>query len=263
MSFVLGLIAVSSCVLVGQEEKSSQPQRDRQSIEILTRVLQNSGGSRALAAVHDITETGEIQFYSKEGAKGSVTIRILDGTHFRLEADLPQEKETWVVKEGVGSQTQGAKTEPISRERAIALANLTLPVRHLVAALADGQSEISFVGIEKRGDRSLYRVRVKGRLGLLSKNNSSLLPVTKDFLIDALTFDIVSIGDSPFLMSKTYRRKQSAPSSHEIEFADFHLINGVRLPFSIVIIVFGQETLGIRLTQAIFNTNLREQDFEW
>jgi hypothetical protein len=261
--FMFGLILVSRWTLLGQEEKSSPPKRDQQSVGILTRVLQNSGGSQALAAVHDITESGEITFYSGKGIKGPVKIQMLDGKHLRLEAALPGGKSVWVIREGVGSQIQGDTIEPISRQRAIALANFTFPVRHVIAALADGRTEISFVQIEKRHNRSLYRLRVKGQLSLLSEINSALLPLTKDLLIDALTFDIVSVEDFPLPLSKRYNRNPFVPAPHKIDFEDFRVINGVRVPFLIVNRTFGQVTLSLRLTDVTLNNNLGDRDFEW
>lgn len=258
-SFILGLVAISSCMLFGQEEKSSRPQRDPRSIEILTRVLQNSGGLQAVAAVHDVTETGEITFFWGADVKGLVTIRSLGANHFRMEADLPEGKSTWIVKDGGGSKKEVEKISVLSRENALNLCNLTYPIGHVAAALADSSTEISFVDVEKRGDLSAYRLRLKGKLGLVGDH--SPVSVVKDMIIDALTFDILSVEDHPY---PTYKpggpRSDTAP--RELDFGEFRAVKGVRMPFSVLTKLHGQRTMSLAFSDVTFNKNLTVVDFQ-
>lgn len=250
-------VAVLTCPSFGQQAKA--PKRDPQSIEILTRVIQASGGAQALAAVHDITESGEITFYWGEDVKGPVTIRTLGGNHFRMEADLPQAKSTWVISNGDGLKKDGDKATTISTENAINLGNLTYPVGHVAAALADVSTEVSFVGIVDREGRSVYRLRLKGQLGLVG-TPSPLLPVTKDVLVDALSFDIVGVQDRPYRIFNPGRKLPASPA-REIDFSDFRVVKGVRIPFSITTNLQGQKALSIRLSEVDFNKGLGEGDF--
>lgn len=262
----------SSCLLFGQQQSLRSPHRDLQSVDILSRVAQAAGGGQALASIRDITESGEITFYWGENVKGPVTIRTLGGNHFRMEADLPQGKSTLIVKDGVGSKTESEKTIPISRENAINLGNLTYPVGLVAAALADSATDVSFVGIEKREGRSVYRLRIKGQLGLVSEARMGG-PVVKDLLINALDFDIVSVEDRPFPVPNTSapsnsssrqnsEKKISAPPSREIEFSDFRVIRGVRVPFSVSTKLMGQQMLSLQLREVTFNNNLSASDFQ-
>jgi hypothetical protein len=259
--WILGLtitVAVTPCSSFGQQAKA--PERDAQSIEILTRVIQASGGTQALAGVHDITESGEITFYWGENVKGPVTIRTLGGNHFQMEADLPAGKSTWVIRDGSGSKKDGDKSVPISTENAINLGNLTYPLGHIAAALADVATEVSFVGIVEQEGRSVYRLRVKGQLGLVGTPSPGVR-VVKDILVDALSFDIVGVQDRPY---RTYKpgRRASDPPAREIDFTDFRVVNGVRIPFSITTNLQGQKTLDIRLSEVTFNKGLGEGDFQ-
>jgi len=253
---------ISSCFLFGQQRGDPHPQRDAQAIEILSRVVQAAGGAQAVANIRDITESGEITFHWGEGHKGSVTIKTLNGNHFRMEADLPEGKRVWAVKAGLGSvrEPKGG-VHVISGDNAINLENLTFPIVHIVAALRDSASDISFVGIEKRDDRSIYRLRLRGHLGLGKAQEGPGFVVVKDLLIDALTFGIVSIEDHPF---RTYdaSKKQSDKPSREIDFGDFRTINGIQVPFSITTRLMGQKTLTIDLSNVAFNTDVSEQDFQ-
>jgi hypothetical protein len=232
-------------------------------VEVLTRVVNVAGGVRALAAVHDLTESGEITFHWGEGVKGPVTIQTLGGNHFRMEVDLPKGKSTWLVTDGVGSKKEADhKAVPISNENAINIGNLTLPIAYVAAALSDPTTDVSLVGIEKRAGRSIYRLRLKGQLGLVAGRVPGI-SVEKDILVDALTFNIVSVGDLPLRTHKSSKSTGKQPDfpMREIEYGDFRVIDGVRVPFSISTKLVGQETLSIILSHVTFNSNLSAETF--
>jgi hypothetical protein len=257
LKWVLGptiFVAVLSLPLFGQ-------QRDAQLIDILTRTVRAAGGPQAVVAVHDITETGEITFYWGKGIKGPLTIQMLGGNHFRMEADLPDEKQTWILRNGVGSLTEKDRSIRMAPQEALNLGNLTYPLAHVVSALADPETDISFAGIERRNDRSVYRLRVKGQLGLATKAQS--LPVLKDLLIDALDFDIVGVEDHPFPSHRLPGNRTVDTTPREIEFADFRVVEGLRVPFLITTKVHEQKMLQIRLSEVHFNTNLTDEQFKW
>lgn len=258
---VVFLAVVACCLPLLSQEQPKQPRRDPVLLDVLTRAVSAAGGTQALAAVHDLTESGEITFHWGEGVKGSVTIQTLGGNHFRMEADLPEGKRTWVVNNGNGTSREGDhKAFSLSSENAANLGNLTFPISQIAAVLGDAQTDISLVGVETRDSRSIYRLRVKGQLGISSKPIPDL-PVVKDLLIDALSFSILSVEDRPF---QTYEAggKPSDKPSREIDFEDFRTVNGVLVPFSISTKLMGQETLSIHLTSVVLNSNLSPVDFK-
>jgi hypothetical protein len=258
---VVFLTILASCSPLLSQEKPKPPQRDPVLLDVLTRVVNTAGGAQALAVVHDLTESGEITFHWGEGVKGPVRIQTLGGNHLRMEADLPEGKRTWLVNDGNGTQKEAnQKALPISSENAVNLGNLTFPIAEIAAALGDAKTDISLVGIEKNDGRSVYRLRLKGQLGLSSKPNPTL-PVVKDLLIDAFRFSILSVEDRPF---RTYEAggKPSDKPSRAIEYGDFRIVNGVLVPFSISTKLMGQPTMSIHLTRVSFNSNLGAADFE-
>jgi hypothetical protein len=252
-------LAVLSSLLFSQQQVSTRPERDTQAVEILERVEQVAGGAQVLASVHDTTEYGEITFYWGHNIKGPLVIRTLGGNHFRMEATLPQGKSTWIVKDGVGSKKESEKTLSISRENALNLGNLTFPAGHVAAALTDSTTNVSFVGVEKRDDTSVYRIRVKGRLGLASDGTPT--SVVKDLIINALTYDILSVEDHPY---RTYKNggKPSDAAPRVINFGDYRAVSGVRVPFSVSTKLQGQQTLSIQLNEVSLNNNLTASDFQ-
>jgi hypothetical protein len=268
-SFVF-LAVIASCFPLLSQEGSKPPDRDPVLLDVVTRAVNAAGGARALASVHDLTESGEITFYWGEGVKGPVKIQTLGGGHFRMEADLSTGKRTWLVNDGNGTRKDADnQTVPLPNENAINLGNLTFPMSLATAVLRDAATDISLVGIENRNGRSTYRLRVKGRLGL--SGNPNQLAVVKDLLIDALNFSIVGVEDRPF---RTYQGmklfdknseaggKLSYKPPRAIEFEDFRTINGVLVPFCVSAKLMGQRTFSIHFTSIVFNSNLSPDDFK-
>src|SRR5450755_3074332 len=88
---------IGGTLLLADSSKLATPNRDPQAVEILNRTLNSAGGSAALSAVRNVTESGEITFHWGKGVEGPVTVRMLGGNCFRLEASLPEGKNMWVV----------------------------------------------------------------------------------------------------------------------------------------------------------------------
>jgi hypothetical protein len=254
---VLGL-AILVAILPSLSAKT--PERDAQSIAILNRVISTVGGGQALAAIHDITEKGEITFHSDNGIKGPVTIQMLNGCCFRLDAELPDGKTSWLVKEGLGSEQENNENMSMSHLRAASLENLSYPVGYAIFAIQDRTVSVSFVGVENREGRSTYRIRVGAQLGSDARMTLRR-PLARDLLIDALTFDVVGTEDLEYLSCQRFGTRGSV--HHEVDFEDFRVIHGTRLPFRIAAKVGGQETLDIRLGEVTFNSNLQLSVFQW
>jgi hypothetical protein len=252
-------VAAALPLVLPAQQIAKSAKREAQAIEILTRTVNAAGGRESLSAVRDVTESGEITLHWSEDVKGPVAIRMLGGNHFRLEADLPQGKTVWVVKDGLGSKNESEKVVPIFRDNAMNLGNLTYPIGHVTAALADTATDVSFVGIERREGRTVYRLRIKGKLGLVA--DGSPAAVVKDLIVDALSFEILSVEDYPFQTYKPGRRSRDA-APREVDFADFRTVNGVRMPFSVSTKLQGQPALSIRISEAAFNNNLSATDFQ-
>jgi hypothetical protein len=273
---VVSLWVAASCLVFGQDQDTKPQLRNPVLLDVLARVVNAAGGVQALAAVHDLTESGEITFHWEKGVEGPVTIQALGGNHFRMEADLPQAKRVWVVNDGVGSRKEAdQKAVALPYSNAINFGGLTFPIAHVAAVMADPAAEVSLVGIEKPKGRSVYHLRLKGRLGLVG-NGTPAGSVVKDVLVDALTFQILTVEDYPYSRKpyprsrKRLGRRSSSPESNgkasdtatrEIAYEDFRVVNGIRVPFSINIKLDGQRTFDIRLDEAVFNTNLSDSDF--
>jgi hypothetical protein len=261
----LGITITLSCLLFGQEQSTQPPTRDSQSLDILTRVVSAAGG-QSVSAVRDLTKSGQITFHWGNSVTGPVTIRVLAGSRFRMDAGLAQGRTTWIVKDGIGSKKVNDKSLPISNMQAINLANFTTPLLYVTSALGDPSCSVSFKGTETIGARSVYRIRLKGQLGLVS-NSSYVVLVTKDLLVDALTFDILRVEDHP--IATAMRRapsnkrvsKQIEAAPRQIDYSNFQNVNGLRLPFSIAVKLLGQPAFDIHLQAVTVNSGLTDESF--
>jgi hypothetical protein len=262
------LVVITSCAFLFSQEQVKPLLRDPMLLDVLARVINTAGGAQRLAAVQGLSESGEITFYWRENIKGPVTIRSLGWNHFRLEADLPQGKRIWLVNDAVGSRKEtDQKPVALPYANAINLESLTFPVAYVVAALADPEADISLVGIDKSERRTIYHVRLKGRLGLVEKGPAGG-PIVKDVLIDALSFEILAVEDFPYSRKSSESSKSSKSNEkirevapREITYEDFRVVNGLRVPFSISTKLEGQRTFSLHLTEATFNANLTDGDF--
>jgi hypothetical protein len=256
------------------QQVNKVPPRDPLLLEVLSRVVNAAGGPQVFAAVHDLSETGVITFHWTKDVKGSLSIGSLRGNHFRMEAELPEKKQVWLVNDGVGSVREGQKTVNLTYSNSINLENLTFPIEYIEQALADPAVDISLLRIEEREGRSVYHLRLKGRLGLVRKG-LPCEPVVKDIRIDALTFEVITVEDFPYSRkpishilpvksnektSDDARKSLDVPP-REITYQDFRNVDGMKLPFSIDIRLEGQRTFSIRFDAAEFNTGLNIRDF--
>lgn len=242
-----------------QNRETAKLQRDALAINILTRVLAAEGGVEAVASIRDLTETGEITLPLGDGVKGAVTIHAAGGRRFRMDAELPQGKTTWIVRDGFGSKKQDDKPVPLSNLQAINFGNLTFPIGFALAAVADQTTDVSLLGTEEREGRPVYRLRLKGQLGLVGKPGKRVC-VVKELLVDADNFTIVSMEDTPF--GTALRNEQKVHTSpRQIEYGDFRVVSGVRIPFSIDIKDPSHSTASIRLAEIGINRGFSDEDF--
>jgi len=241
---------------------STLSKRDTQAIEILARAEQAAGGMQALASSHYIRETGEITLCrgkEDEQLEGPVTIQLSGGSHFRMDADFPEGKWTWIVKDGGGSKEEDGRIIPIFHKAAINLGDLTYPLGYIAPALADSATDVSFIDVEKLNGRAVYRLQLKGGLGLTSQPKSRDT-IIKDLLVDVLNFDILAVEDRPF---EAHRPGMTPDSpTRTVEFSDFRQVHGIRFAFSIRTKLLGHQVLDIRLNEVELNTSPSQNAFQ-
>lgn len=253
-----GFLVFTACVLcmsgVALAQSAEKHVRDASALEILNRTITANGGLTTLSGLQDVSETGQIKFPSADNTPSPVAIRLAGVSRFRMEADLPEGKTIWVANDAAGSKQSGDDKRPMVADNAINLGGLSFPLFYVLSAFQNAAMQVRLVGIEQKSGRSVYRIRIEGL-------SSRRFKIGKDLVIDALTFDVLSVSDQPLPMYMG-REKSSSIGPREIDFSDFRSVQGVRVPFSIITTIHGQAMEEISLTQVALNTKTLPQDFE-
>jgi hypothetical protein len=220
-----------------------------------------AGGSEAISLVLDLTGTGKVTFYWGNNPTGTVTVKNRVAGGLRMDSSLPGGQLTMMSNGKAGSRKElNGTTRKMQYGHAMNFVNFIFPIGHAANALKDLSADAISLGLEPYHDsgKQVYRVRVRKELApgfgldsILSKYT------TRDILIDAVNFDVVGVQDNPYISGKLADK-----GPREIEFADYRVVQGVRIPFAISTVLESQKTLDIRLESVSLNTNIPDSDFE-
>ena len=236
-------------------------QRDSHAVNLLEQCLNAAGGTSAISAIKDFTGTGNITYYwAGEQVTGSVTVRGLGASLFRLDAQLPNGPRSWLVTDLKGSIKKADGTvSTISYANAVNRGSLTLPYVPIATALADSSFSVTNVGTTTVEGRKGTMVQVQH---VFSPNDDPAGDLkkfsTRSYVIDLQTFAILEALDT--MWSDDGRMR---PVEHEVVFSKFTTVNGLSVPFSIEEKLGGQETWSLELDNLVFNTGLADSVFQF
>jgi outer membrane lipoprotein-sorting protein len=239
-----------------QQAKQPSPTalvRDQQAVLLLTHALNAAGGS-SISLVQDFTGTGNITYYwAGKEVTGTATVRGLGVTQFRLDAQLPEGPRSWVATDiqGTIKETDG-KTKPIQYSNTVNLGSLTFPYTPMAAALSNSTTSISLAGTANVNGRQATLIRVQQTFSAKEDPTGDEAKLnTKNYAIDPQTFAVLETQDT--MWSDDGRMR---PITHEVIFSDFAIVNGLKVPLSIVEKLGGQQTWSLQLNSVTFNTGL-------
>jgi hypothetical protein len=235
-------------------------QRDPQGMAILSQVLTASGGLQAISGLQDYSAAGTITYqWAGEAVQASVVVKSRGASQFRLDATLQAGVRSWAVNNGTGflRETDGTR-KPIFYQNTVNFGNLTLPFQYLASTLEDPSISVSYIGLETKGGQPVQHIQTKKIFPANTDPHETFSRLTmRDFFFDPTTFRIVSTLD---MVHPDEAYTVNYP--HEMDFSDYRAVDGVLVPFSVVETVSGQHTYTIQLNQVLFNTGLRDMDFE-
>jgi hypothetical protein len=239
---------------------TTQAQVDPQAVTILNQVMAAAGGSVIVSTVQDVTASGTITFsWAGQDVSGNATLKGRGTGQFRLDASLPDGSRTWTTSNGREFKKDANGTVTQSRYHIPAnFTNLTFPLAELAVALQDPSISLIYVALETKNSVQVHHIRLtktafpnSDAMGLTRK------AATKDFLVDAATFQIRSVVSVAF-----QKDNPGLTCPREIEYSDYRTINGIQVPFSITELIDGQNTFTIQLNQLSFNNSLSDSDFQ-
>lgn len=227
--------------------------KDPQAVSVLTQTLVTAGGLTALAAIQDVTGTGNITYYQPQNFQCSVTVRGRELDQFRLDATLPSGISAQAISNGqMTVKLASGNVIPINSDAPPYSSRVFLPYIFLSAALNGPEFGLSYKGVVEIDGHSVVDVEVQEVVpdsvhpsGLFSEYH------TIGFFIDTSTFQVAMMQDT-------------VPNHlvRQTRYSAYRTVSGILVPYTITQQSGGLQTWMIQLNQINFNTGLQDSDFQ-
>jgi outer membrane lipoprotein-sorting protein len=255
---IISILILSSAVAFGQLQSGATPTQAPQAVAILAQSLNAVGGASAIAVIQDFTETGNVTFNWGAPVQGAVTVKGMGFHEFRVDATLADGVHSWIVNSNASYQINpDGSIIPLPSQNLVKPASFTLPILRVLMATQDTSTNISYGGLVTHDGQQLHDVQVEKIFSQSVDPTGALSTITKaDIYIDPNTLLIQSISDTAY-------RRDGGPGgfAHEVQFANYQVIGGVLVPFSVTEFIANQQTQTIQLTHVTFNTGLTDSNF--
>jgi hypothetical protein len=259
MKTLLAATLIFVVLCLAQSLRSQAPiTRDPQTISLLTQVLNTAGGSTAIAAIDDFTETGNVTFNWGAPVQGTVTVKGRGPHEFREDATLADGVHSSIVNNNASYQVNpDGSVIPLPGQNLVKPASITFPILRVLMAIQDASTNISYRGLVPHDGQQLHDVQVEKIFPQSVDPTGAMTKITKaDIYIDPNTLMIQSISDT------AYRRDGGGGDfPHEVQFSNYQPTSGVLVPFSVTEFIVNQQIQTIQLTQVTVNTGLTDSNF--
>jgi hypothetical protein len=236
-------------------------QRDPQAMSLLAQALNAAGGISAVTSVQDFSATGNITyFWASEPVSGPATVRGSGMSNLRLDAQLPDGSRSWLTTDMQGAVKDADGTiKNIQYANAVNLGSLIFPYIRIAVALSEPSYSISMGGSTVVNGRSALLIRVQQTFQIAADPTGDQAKWnTKAFAIDPQSFAVLETIDT--MWSEDGRM---LPISHEVLFSNLVTTNGLKVPFSVVEKLGGQQTWSLQLSAITFNTGIAASTFQF
>lgn len=259
LSFIVTVLLVP-CVTSAQEATSSgAPMSDAQAISVLTQAVNASGIMNPVKPILDFAATGTITyFWAGEQVSGPVTVRGRGPDQFRIDANLPEGTRSWAVSRGVGARREmDGRLGQIPFHNTINLGVVTFPQLTLAVRVNEPTSVALTVGTGVVNGRQVNQIRVQRLFPKEQDPDGTISKLaTTDYFVDADTGFVIKTLD---LTHSDDDLKENF--THEVEFENYTVKDGVNIPTLIREKIIGQTIWELRLINVAFNSGLTDLDF--
>ena len=239
---------------------AAQAKQDQQAISVLNSCLTASGGFAAITAVQDFSASGSVTYYwANQNIQGTVTLKALGTSNFRVDAVLQTGTRSWAVSNGNGAlvDTNGTRTT-IPYYNGVNVGVLSWRLPNLVAALANTAATLSYIGVVQSDAGQAIQIHYV--LPDTTNPDPSLANLnTIDYFFDPNTYYLLETLDTTY-SATTFNLTQGL--QHELLLSNYQNVNGVMVPFSVTEKISGQSTWLVQLTGINFNVGLSIADFQ-
>jgi hypothetical protein len=229
----------------------SPSSQDPQAVSIVNQALSVTGGISAISAIDDYTATGNVTYHMATDVQGTVTVRGSVLNRLRIDANLPTGMRSEVIGPGFTCKEENGVIWYPQFQVPMSPESLVLPHLLLTPALIAPGFTLRYKGIVELDGRQAHEIEVERVLQISNVPDSIRKYNTVDFFIDTSSFQVVMTQD--LVLNERVRH---------VRYADFRLINGISVPFSISEEISGQPSWQIQFHQFSFNSGLQESDFK-
>jgi len=266
-AFIFFVILSRGPISAQQTQSSTAPPsaaKDPQAVSVLNQALVVAGGTAAIKAIADYTASGNVTYNGAHDVQGTVTVIGLWPGEIRQDANLPNGVRSWAIQDGETTTKAEDQTlshvppvesilpssDAFSYQAPIYPASLAVPHRLLAAVLENPFINISYKGVVQIDGHSAYDVQVQQVPLGQSEPDSVTGYQAKHFFIDTASLGLLMTQDS---VSKQVLR--------QVRYADYRVVAGALVPFSITEVIGGVQTWEMQLSQISFNVGLQESAF--
>jgi hypothetical protein len=234
--------------------------RDPQALTILTQVLKNGGGETAIGAVQDFTASAYVTYYwGGAPVQGTATIKGRGIHQFVLDAILNGDTYSWIVNEkSAFKRNPDRSISRLPSQNIVKPATTMFPFLQILSFVQDSSISVVDGGLVTHNGQQVHDIVAQKIFAPGVDPTGALSKVTKEHIfISPNGLTIQSIEDTAY-------RRDGGPGefTHEMQFSNYKMANGVPVPFSVTESITNQQASTIQLTQISFNTGLADSDFE-
>jgi hypothetical protein len=258
-TFVLcfGLIPLTA---IGQTQTAATPTSDPQAVTLANQAFSALAGR---TQINDVTLTGTtIRTAGSDGDTGTVTLKALGTSQSRVDMNLSngQRSEIRNLSNGLpqGFWTAlNSSAHTAAKHNSMTDAAWFFPALSVLSQASDSTLLFTYVGQETRNGNAVQHIRAAQNVSP-SFDPSGLIQrlSTEDIYLDATSLLPVALT-----FNEHPDNNALANIPIEVDFSNYQVVNGVRIPFRIQKFFNGTLFLDVTVQSAALNSGLTNADF--
>jgi hypothetical protein len=248
-------------LLVSVASAQNPPQSDPRAVALATQAMTALTNG---IAVSDVTLNGNATWIAgSDNESGTATLLAKGAGESRLGISLSTGTRT-EIRNDTGAYHQGESVTPDGTVRPWAEHNCQInatwffPALSALASTSDSSLIFTYVGMEKRGNGRVWHIRV---YRYSSGQRAHVISFNKTVSVENIYLDSTSLLPVAFTFNVHPDNDASTNIALEIDFSNYHTVNGVQIPMRVRRLISNGLALDIVVTSATLNSGLSDAPF--
>jgi hypothetical protein len=253
------LLAATTATSLAQTSTSTQSSSsDPQAVVLATQALAALGAGQ----VSDVTLTGNVtRTVGPDAQAGTITLKALGSSQARMDLSLPNgtltELRSTANGSSGGSWIFNGTAHPVARHNRFADASWFFPGLSALSSLASNPNAVlKYVGQETRTGSTVQHLRFFVQCPDADPSDLTHHLSTEDIYLDSSSLLVVAVA-----FNEHPDNNALVDIPVELDFSDYRVVNGVRIPFHIQKFFNGTLLLDITVQSVALNTGLTNAVF--